>query len=194
MNALSLNKEEALLLIIDIQEKLVPTMDAQRLSKVVSQVGLLSLYAAKEGVPVVMTEQYPKGLGTTIPSVMKHIQNLNYDYFDKTSFGCVGDEAFIKTLEEKYAGKKIIVTGMETHICVYLTALGLKEKGFDVFVPQDAVIAHDNELHDNGLQLMDKAGVVITNSESLVFQLMGCSGGGTFKAVSGYLKAQSFNC
>ncbi|MBU0505672.1 MAG: isochorismatase family protein [bacterium] len=191
MNALSLNKEDALLLIIDIQEKLIPTMDAARLDKVVSQIGLLSLYASKEGLPVIMTEQYSKGLGKTIPSVMKHVNGINYEYFDKTSFGCMGDEKFTAMLKEKYPQKKIIVTGMETHICVYLTVLGLREEGFAVFVPQDAVIAHDYKLHENGLQLMDNAGATITNSESLVFQLMGSSGGETFKAVSGYLKAQS---
>ncbi len=165
-------------------------MDKKWLDDTVSHIGLLTLYAKKEGLPVIMTEQYSKGLGSTIPSVIKHLDGITYDYFDKTSFGCAGDSKFMETLTKKYAGKKIIVMGMETHVCIYLTALGLKEAGFDVFVPQDAVIAHGKKYHKNGLKLIEKTGAIITNSESLVFQLMGQSGGETFKAVSGYLKGK----
>ncbi|HLD44697.1 MAG TPA: isochorismatase family protein [bacterium] len=188
MKKYGITKQDALLLVIDAQERLCSAMDQALLGRMLHQTGLLCLYAKKEGLPVILTEQYSKGLGKTIPSLQKHLDGIPYDYFDKVSFGCAGDGPFMKTLTEKYPDKKIIITGMETHVCVYLTALGLIEKGFSVLVAQDAVISRGREYHQNGLQLMDRLGAVITNTESLVFQLMQCAGGDTFKAVSGYIK------
>lgn len=185
----ALTKENSLLLVVDIQERLSPTMDAHWLNATISQLGLLALYARLEKLPVILTEQYPRGLGPTRKDVLALLENIPYTRCEKNYFSCADDPTILAHLK-KYPDKKIILTGMETHICILLTALGLVHQGFDVFVPQDAVIARKKDNHQNGLVLMQDAGAIITNTETLVFQMMSCSGGDTFKSVSNYLKNQ----
>ncbi len=179
--------DKAQLLVIDIQERLCPVMDQAWLFRVIQQVGLMILYAQRRALPITLTEQYPKGLGSTRIEVLQFLKAGLYQEFAKLAFGCGGDAAILTHL--KASGKTdIILTGMESHICVTLTALGLLKEGFRVFVCQDAVIARGKANHDNALSLMQQAGAIITNTETLVFQMMGCSGGETFKVVSNYLK------
>lgn len=162
-------------------------MDPGWLAATIRQIGLMALFARLENIPIILTEQYPKGLGPTHPGVLAHLQSAPYAYHSKLSFGCAGDAAILKTLKSTKR-KSVILTGMETHICVYLTALGLLAHGYRAFTCHDAVIARARANHHNGLSLMEHSGAVITNTESAVFQMMGVSGGETFKVVSAYMK------
>lgn len=178
---------QSVLMIVDVQERLCPTMDPGWLKVTIRQIGLMALFARLENIPIILTEQYPKGLGPTHPEVLAHLQTVKVAYHSKLSFGCAGDAAIRKTLKATKR-QTVILTGMETHICVTLTALGLLDHGYRVFVCHDAVIARALANHNNGLHLMERAGAVITNSESAVFQMMGVAGGETFKVVSAYMK------
>jgi nicotinamidase-related amidase len=181
---------ETSLMVVDVQEKLCPTMDPAWLRDVIAHIGLMTLFARLETLPIIMTEQYPQGLGTTHPNVLALLKGVQYAFHSKLSFGGAGDPAILKTLRATRR-RTVILTGMETHICVYLTALGLLEHGYRVFVCHDAVITRTHTNHDNGLRLMERAGAVITNTESAVFQMMGVSGTTTFKAISSYIKAMA---
>lgn len=183
---LDLFPEQALLLVVDIQEKLIPTMRAKNVKRLVGNLKLLSHLAVELKIPVLLTEQYPKGLGTTIEPVQSLFATVKP--VEKSSFSCCGDEGFNKKLKTFSGRNKIILVGMETHICIYLTALGLVKSGFDVFVPHDAVIAHKEALHDNGLNLIVSAGGHVTNTETVLFQLMQKSGTDVFKKMSSLLK------
>ncbi|MBF0106511.1 MAG: isochorismatase family protein [Deltaproteobacteria bacterium] len=186
---LLVTKNNTLLLVVDIQERLCPTMDAGWLKSVIANLGLISLYAQLEGLPVILTEQYPQGLGPTHADVLKHLSAIKYQKYEKDAFSCAKDALILEALR-KHQDKQIILTGMETHICIYLTALGLLEHGFNVMVPHDAVITRTKHNHKNGLHLMREAGAVVTNSETLIFQMMERSKGETFKSISRYIKSQ----
>ncbi|MCP5464022.1 MAG: isochorismatase family protein [Deltaproteobacteria bacterium] len=181
------NKSKTLVLIVDIQEKLCPTMDPLWLNRVLKQNGLLLEYAKRENIPVIVSEQYPKGLGPTHQDVLKELAQVSFQKFEKTHFGCFDDPALRSALES-YKDHHIIVTGMETHICVLLTTLGLLKNNQKVIIPHDAVIARSKENHNNGLEQAGIAGATISNVESLLFAMMGQSGGETFKAISNRIK------
>lgn len=181
---------DSLLLIIDIQERLSKVLNQSDLKKVCEQINLLVTLAADVGIPILVTEQYPKGLGPTIKPILKILKDKKYDTYDKITFGCCKDLGFCKKLRSTQK-KNIILTGMETHVCVYLTALGLMRLGYKPFVASDAVISREKFYTKNGLMLMRDMGAVITNTETLLFQLMGQSGGSTFKKISGLLKKRS---
>jgi nicotinamidase-related amidase len=135
-----------------------------------------------------LTEQYPQGLGATHADVTKHLDGASPQHFVKTCFGCTDDSRILKAVQDS-GMQQIILAGMETHICVTLTARGLHRAGFDVHVCRDAVLARTTEHHESGLQLMREAGAHITNSETAIFEMMHMSGGTTFKQISNYLKA-----
>lgn len=183
----SITTSDSLLLIVDIQERLCKIMNQKVLKKVCTQINLLSSLAEEEKIPILLTEQYPEGLGPTIEPVKKILEGKKYDYHSKVTFGCCEDETFNKKLET-YKRKKIIITGMEIHVCVYLTALGLINNGYHPFVASDAVISRDKFYYKNGLDLMRQAGYVVSNTETILFQLMVRSGTDTFKKVSKLLK------
>lgn len=184
---MNLNTANTVLVIVDLQDKLIKPLDPDWFERVTVQVGLLTLLAGLKNIPVFMTEQYPKGLGTTHEIIIKHLTGISFQKFAKNTFSAASCPDFTRALEP-HQGKNIILSGMETHVCVYLTTLGLLERGHAVFVPQDAVIARDTKNHENGLQLIAQAGGVVTNAETLVFQIFKDSTQPGFKEISNYLK------
>lgn len=189
IHQLELSQSNTLLMIVDIQEKLCKPLDQKWLSSTIDQIGLLTLYAKNENIPVMLTEQYPQGLGPTRKEVNIHLEGIEYELFAKNCFNGSNDDNILNHLN-MHKDKNIIITGMETHICVYLTALGLIKHGFNVFVPHDCVIARDKGNHENGIKLAEVAGANIINAETLVFQMLQKSEGKTFKEISQYLKNQ----
>lgn len=183
----SISSKESLLLIIDLQERLSHVLDQDILKKVCSNINLLTTLAADQKIPILLTQQYPEGLGPTIEPIKKILEGKKFETLDKLTFSCCGDSHFNKTLKN-YKRKKIILVGMETHVCVYLTSLGLVSQGYKPFVPSDAVISRSTFNYKNGLFLLRDAGSVVTNTETLLFQLMGQSGTSTFKKISALLK------
>jgi nicotinamidase-related amidase len=178
-----LDKNNAALLIIDIQERLAVVMD--RKDQVVKNTLHLVELARMQDLPVVVTEQYPKGLGRTVPEVQSSLPA--YLPIEKVSFNCCGEATFNEQIK-RLGRKKIIVTGMETHICVLQTSLGLLKAGFDVHLVADAVCSRTKANWRSGVELIRDAGGVLTNTETVLFQLLGVAGTPEFKTISQRIK------
>ena len=182
MRKFTLNREDVELFEIDIQEKLAPVMKYR--DQVIKNNQILMTAAKEINFPVIATEQYPKGLGRTVPEILELIDEGNI--FAKTSFSAYTDE--IKATLENLGKKKIIVTGMETHICVFQTVRDLIKAEYEVFIVQDAVASRTKQNYRNGLDLMESMGAVITNTETVIFDLLKVSGTPEFKVMSKLIK------
>jgi nicotinamidase-related amidase len=182
MSKLHVNKEDAVLVIIDIQERLMNDM-AER-DQVYKNTALLVETARQFNIPVILSEQYPRGLGPTVAEIKDHLEDYPCQYIEKTSFS-VSDQL----LEILPQGRKtLIITGTETHVCVYQTVRNMVEAGYNVHVAKDAVCSRFEINYSNGLDLMHDAGAVISNTETIVFDLLKISGTPEFKAISPLLK------
>ena len=183
MNKFFIKAEDAALVIIDIQEKLAVAMKHKE--QVVNNSLHLIEIARLLQIPILLTEQYPKGLGPTLPEIKEALPV--YALFEKLSFNCCQETGF----PEKIAAlgrKKLILTGMETHICVLQTSLGLLQSGYTVQVVQDAVCSRTKANFKTGIELMRTAGAVITCTEILLFQLLQKAGTEPFKVISKRIK------
>lgn len=184
-NALLCDAAESLLIIIDMQEKLANVMPDDVLNRLVERTGLLIQTANLLKVPVLRTEQYPKGLGATLPAIENNLQdNIK---MEKTCFSCCGASNFEQAMQQT-TRRQVILTGMESHVCVLQTALVLQASGYQVFVVNDAVCSRHKANHKNALQRMAQSGVVITNSESVVFEWLRDSKHEQFKTISNMLR------
>ncbi|MDQ7092838.1 hydrolase [Desulfosporosinus sp. PR] len=174
--------EDAVLMVIDIQEKLIPAMKYGE--QVIRNTNILISLAQKLEVPVLVTEQYPKGLGKTAPDLSGNLCEAST--FEKTTFsGCIPE--VISTLQG-LERKKIIVTGTETHVCVLQTVRDLLAQDYHVFVVGDAVCSRTKNNYRNGLSLMASMGAVVTNTETVFFDLIKQSGTPLFKELSKLIK------
>jgi nicotinamidase-related amidase len=176
-----LNKDDTILVVIDFQEKLMKAMSQS--DKVYKNTNLLLVAAQQMGIPVVVTEQYPKGLGSTVDDIKENL--AEYMYVEKIKFSAM--EGLQQHLDDKNK-KNILITGSETHVCVFQTTRDLVNAGFDVYVVKDAVCSRFKENHQNGLELMKDLGAVITNTETVLFDLLKVAGGPEFKIISPLLK------
>ncbi|MGI6188928.1 MAG: isochorismatase family protein [Clostridiales bacterium] len=182
MDKFTLHSHEAVLMIIDIQQRLASVME--RREQVVKNAGILVDTAQKLGIPTVVTEQYPKGLGKTVDELSG---KLDTDYvFEKIAFSACTEEV-MSTLE-RLGRKKIIVTGMETHVCVLQTVRELLSLGYMVFVAEDTVCSRTRENHNTGLSLMRGMGAVITSAETVFFDLLKQAGTPLYKELSKLIK------
>lgn len=173
------------LVVIDIQEKLVqmlPVATSQRVIPTVSKVVPLMQHL---DVPVLWTEQYPAGLGTTIPEIASLLQGR--PRFEKTVFSCFGATGFGGWLWERGISR-LLITGIETHICVLQTALQGLQAGLNIHVLADGVGAYRMEDHERALARIQAAGGVVTTWEIAVYELLGRAEGPTFKACLPYLR------
>jgi len=183
LSSFVLNKEDAVLLIVDIQERLAVIMKEK--DKVVNSCRHLIELAKMQGIPVVVTEQYPKGLGRTLPELQSAVPD--YKPIEKTAFNCCGEPAFLTEIK-KLGKKQVIMTGMETHICVLQTTIGLLQEGVTVHVVQDAVCSRAKENWKTGIAFMRDAGAVVTCTETVLFQLLKVAGTDEFKKISQRIK------
>lgn len=182
LSKFTLNREDAVLLEIDIQDKLVPVMKYR--NQVIKNNQILITAAKELNFPVIATEQYPKGLGRTVPELLDLIGEENI--FAKNSFTAFTDE--VKAALKNLGKKKVLVTGMETHVCVFQTVRDLLHDGYEVFVAKDAVASRTKANYLNGLDLMKSLGATITNTETAVFDLLKVSGTPEFKVMSKLIK------
>jgi nicotinamidase-related amidase len=179
-----LDRHNAAVAVIDVQEKLVTAMDPKRYGRMRDNIEVLLKGAGLLGVPVVATEQYPRGLGSTVGELQAACRDK---VVEKVSFSCCGEPAFLDHL--KALGKKqIIITGMEAHVCVYQTVLDLLENGYYVHLVRDAVISRRGGDELAGVENAARAGAVPTTVETVLFQLMKSSKSAEFKAVSSLIK------
>lgn len=174
-----LRREEALLVVIDIQERLLAAIpDGERLVK---QCGILLDGLAVLGVPVFYTEQYPRGLGPTVPLLLPRLAAATR--FEKMSFSCCGEESFLDRLEETDRNQ-ILLCGIEAHVCVLQTALDLLENGYQVYIVADAIASRLSENREIALRRLQGEGAILTSVEIALFELLGVAGTDEFKAIA----------
>ncbi|GAB6155271.1 isochorismatase family protein [Desulfosporosinus burensis] len=182
MNKYVLIREEAVLLVIDLQERLVPAMKYGE--QVIRNTNTIISFAKNLGVPIIVTEQYPKGLGKTVSDVSNNLEESLT--FEKITFsGCTSE---VTSALKGLGRKKIIITGMETHVCVFQTVRDILAYGYQVFVVGDAVCSRTKENYLNGLSLMSSMGAVVTNTETVFFDLMKEAGTPLFRELSKLIK------
>lgn len=189
MSALRLERERAVLLVVDVQERLAAAMAPDDLARVTRNVAVLAEAARRFGIPLVLSEQYPRGLGPTVAAVAAAADAHGAVHrLEKLEFG-VCEAAGFAAIDDALAGRdQWIVTGMETHVCVYQSARELVRLGKRVHVPEDAVISRSRDNWRVGLDLMGRAGAVPTATETVVFDLLRVAGTDDFKALSKLIK------
>ena len=157
-------REDSLLLIIDIQQAMLKVINPWEL--VAGKTKQLIQSANVLDVPILLTEQYKKGLGETIPELIKEIKSPQV--FPKEHFSACLEADFIPTVES-FNRKKIVVVGMETHVCVLQTCLDLIKAGFQVHLVADAVASRVDKNRDIAIDLLRQAGAVISSTEIVIF-------------------------
>ena len=176
-----LDREKAVLVVIDVQEKLCVAMDDAVLKQLVRNTSILLDSAAELAVPVLVTEQYVKGLGATLSELKGKSENASY--VEKMAFSCCGSAEFMSAI--KATGRtQVIITGMETHVCVLQTVIELREAGFTVHIVKDAVMSRNKQNWRTAIETMTQAGAIPTNTESVLFQLLKVAGTDEFKKLS----------
>ena len=178
-----LTTDNAALLVIDIQERLFPVMhDKEKLLRNV--VKLIQGIKVLE-VPVILTEQYPKGLGPTIPEIKGLIPDVKP--VEKVCFSCCDEPSFGEALGA-LKRKQVLIAGIEAHICVYQTARALARAGYEVQVVGDGVASRDPENKLVALFKMGAAGISPTTTEMALFELLKIAKGDKFKQISSIVK------
>jgi nicotinamidase-related amidase len=183
MEKFRLTRDGAVLVIIDVQERLAAVME--RRAQVVSNCLHLLEAARLMDVPVVVTEQYPKGLGFTVAELRDAVPS--YRPVEKLTFSSCDEPAFMAAVEGS-GRKTVLLAGMEAHICVLQTCLGLLDRGYYVHLVRDAVCSRAEENALTGVEFMRDAGAVITSTEAALFQLLGRAGTEEFRAISKRVK------
>lgn len=175
---------DAMLVCVDLQCALADAMD--RRDAVVGTAALLARAAAVLGIPAVVTRQYPRGLGDTVPELAEAIGE--HVPIDKVSFSCLAEPAFRARIES-LGRHQVVLAGMETHICVAQTALAMLEEGYDVSVVADAVCSRREADHEIALARLRGAGVQVTVAESVIYEALERAGTPEFRAVLELVKA-----
>ncbi len=175
-----LQTDQTALVVIDVQERLVPAMNDRASGELIHHVDLLLEGFAALELPVIATEQYPKGLGHTIDKLNAA---TSQSCIEKTSFSCCGEPNFIEALE-KTGAKQVLLVGMEAHVCVLQTLLELLDRGYVVHLVKDAICSRFKSDFETAVAMATEAGAVITSTEIALFQLVGGAKHPGFKAVS----------
>lgn len=174
-----LNREKSCLVLIDVQEKLAAVMHES--ARMVSNCAILLKAARPLHVPILWCQQNPKALGPTVESLREHLEGVTP--MDKLSFSCCGQPSFLAALEQREI-ETAILCGVESHVCVFQTAMELMQKGLYVHVIADAVASRTPENKQIGLSRMAAAGAVISSTEMLLFELLRTAEHPQFKALS----------
>ena len=179
-----LDKEQTVLVVIDIQEKLVTAMPPKVYARMRATTAMLVEAASLLGIPVLTTEQYPKGIGHTVAELSSACAQ---GVIEKTTFGCCGEPAFLAALK-KLGRRQVLVTGMEAHVCVYQTVLGLLAAGYHVHLVRDAICSRGKDDFRAGVSNAARAGALVVTAEMALFQLLKDSRHEQFRAVSKLIK------
>ena len=177
----------AALLVVDIQERLWAVMSEEDRAMCARNVGILLELARRLKIPVVQSEQYPKGLGPTVKEIADGLAGQDLRRMEKVEFSCAAAPSF-GPLWEELQRDQWIVAGMEAHVCVYQTVRDLAERGATVYVPVDAVISRTRENRSVGLDLARQVGAVLTSTETVVFDALHRAGSDDFRALSKLVK------
>lgn len=178
-----LKREETILMIVDVQERLVPAIHEG--TQVIHACGVLAQAAQVLKIPVIVTEQYPEKLGATVPEIVSVVNN--YQPIPKKQFSAWAS-AVIDILQNNPQRSSILLCGVEAHVCVQQTALDLLANGFDVFVARDAISSRTPANAEIGWQRMIGAGAVPLSVESSLFELLQSAEATEFKAIHQLIK------
>ncbi|MFL6385900.1 MAG: isochorismatase family protein [Terriglobales bacterium] len=181
-----LRPEDCALAVIDIQEKLLPPIFEKE--RMVRNSALLVRLANILSLPVIVSTQYERGLGQTIPEIAGLLSNINTKPVDKLEFGCFGNGEYCSTVGNLANRTTLLLCGMESHICVTQTALGALKQGLNVHVAADAVSSRTDLNWKLGLNRMQAAGAVLSSTEMMIYELLGKSGTPAFKEMLKHLK------
>lgn len=173
------------LVLVDLQERLVSAMSDRE--QVIARSMKLARAAALVDAPIILTRQYPKGLGSVVPELQQLLLDLAHGGarvygIDKVAFCCASEPTFLEALSAT-GRDQVVITGMETHICVTQTALALADSGMRVQVVADACCSRDSEAHELALGRMRADGIVITHHESVMYEAVGVAGTDEFRAL-----------
>ncbi len=186
----TLDRRSASVIVIDVQDRLAAAMPQRE--RVISSASLLLRAAGIVGVPVIVTRQYPKGLGDTdaaLGAVLSEATDAGADIstVDKMTFDCFAEPSFVEAVRAS-ARRQLVIAGMETHICVTQTALAALREGFDVHVIADACCSREEASHGYALARLTAAGAVISTAESAAYELVGRAGTDEFRALLAAVK------
>lgn len=185
----SIAAPRAVLLVVDVQERLAAAMPEKVQGQLERNAAVLIEMARRLGIPVVVSQQYPKGLGATVPAIEEALADMDVHRFDKVEFDACAAAGFGAVDKALGAHRdQWIVIGMETHVCVYQTVRALAATGRAVHVPRDAVASRAKANWQVGLQLIERAGGIVSATEVVVFDALGRAGTEDFKALSRLIK------
>jgi len=179
-----LKREHTALVVIDIQDKLLPKREGVADALVAKTIRLVKV-AQGLGIPVLVTEQNPEKLGPTTAPLLEALGDT--PRMGKLEFACTANAAFTESLET-VGRKQLLLTGVEAHICVLQTALGAREQGLEAFVVQDAVASLDADEQVAGLRRMERDGAEIVTTQMAIFELLGAAGTPEFRQLMPLLK------
>ncbi len=178
--------ENTCLVVIDFQIALLSAME-DKIANKISKNGVILIEGAKIlGLPIIVTEQYPKGLGETIPPIVTALGD-HYKPLEKLSFSIMGEDKIKDALCDLKV-ENFILTGMETHVCILQSAMDMKDAGFSPYVVLDAVSSREELDWEIGVDLVKRGGGEITTTETILFELLKKAGGSEFKEISKLLK------
>lgn len=175
--------KNSVLIVVDVQEKLTNVMHekeklVQEFARLIKGINVLE-------VPILLTEQNPRGLGVTISEIKTLLPDLDTIY--KMAFSCLGEKEFPKRLKE-LGRKQVILTGIETHVCVYQTAMDLIDAGYDVQVVAGCVSSRTLENKEIALDKMKRAGIKVTSTEIILFELLKTADSPKFREIASIIK------
>jgi nicotinamidase-related amidase len=179
-----LRPDDCALVVIDIQEKLLPPIHEKE--RLVRNSQLLVRLADILALPIIVSTQYMKGLGPTVPEISSLLPEMKA--VDKLEFGCFGNEEYCSQVGQMANRNTLLLCGMEAHICVMQTALGALNQGLNVHVAADAVSSRTELNWKLGLNRMQAAGAVLSSTEMMIYELLGKSGTAAFKEMLKHLK------
>jgi nicotinamidase-related amidase len=178
-----IKRDLSLLLVVDIQEKLAPAID-QGAAAIQNNLRLLTV-ASQLGIPSFVSEQYVRGLGPSVEAIRNAA--VDAEFFEKIHFSCTREPGVVDKL--KATGRQqVILTGMEAHVCVLQTALGLLESGFKVFLVADATSSRTPENRAAAIERLRNAGAQIVTTEMVLFEWLEKAGTEAFRAALPFIK------
>jgi len=188
MTSHQLTPENAIFLIIDLQEKLLPKIF--EFERVTIHCILLMKFARITGIPLLVTTQYERGLGPVVEEIKREAPGITP--LDKVEFGCFENERFLEQIGALgHLRNTVVLCGIESHICLTQTALGALEKGYNVHVASDATSSRTQWNWNIGLDRMRQAGAVVSSTEMVLYEILKRSDSAEFKAILPYLRNPS---
>jgi len=175
-------KDDVAFVLVDIQERFAPVI--HNIETVIDNANILVRSASILKIPLIVTEQYPKGLGRTVNEIDL---DEGQEIIEKVSFDCFGCDSFTRKLEELEV-RSLVIFGIEAHVCVLKTALGALARNYEAHVVADAVSSRTEENRILALERLRQSSVFVVSTEMILFQLMDRAGTDEFKSISGLIK------